>query len=258
LENTTKDKHILNTYYQHAHMISESLTQLFEDVKKSANKDRAFQTKSFFKTGPGEYGEGDAFIGISTPDCRSLAKKYSLPYSDIHILLNREENELRLIGLLMLVDRYEREASAVYKFTLEHRYASNNWNLVDSVAWQIVGRYLLDKPRDILYKLVHSKNMWDRRIAIVATYAFIKENEFDDTIAIAKILLNDSQDLIHKAVGWMLREVGKRDKRVLLNFLANHANEMPSIMRSYAIEKLSPTLRKTIQKQVASFKKEKK
>lgn len=220
-----------------------SLTSLKQALNDQADPIRAKHSQRFFKTGPGEYGEGDKFLGITNPVLRTVAKRYrDLNLDDIETLLNNKIHEYRLIALFILVDQFRRAEHAqrqqIYKFYLKNAKQVNNWDLVDSSAHKIVGWYLEDKDRAILYKLAKSKNLWERRISIIATFWFTRLGQLDDAIKIAELLLTDDHDLIHKAVGWMLREVGKKDIGVLRNFLDEHAAEMPRTMLRYAIEKL--------------------
>lgn len=215
---------------------------LRKDLELIADPIKAKHSNRFFKTEKGHYGYGDLFIGVTVPQSRIIAQKYhylSLP--DLRKLLLSTMHEERLIALFILVDQFnkgeETTRKEIYDFYVAHMHRVNNWDLVDSSAHKIVGQYLLDKPRDILYVWAKSSDLWEKRIAIIATYWFIKQGQFDDTLAIAKILLHDSHDLIHKAVGWMLREVGNRDKSVEEAFLKVHYNEMPRTMLRYAVEK---------------------
>ncbi|MBS3080209.1 DNA alkylation repair protein [Candidatus Pacearchaeota archaeon] len=213
----------------------DKLLEEFSEVK------RAEINKRFFKTNEGEYGYGDIFLGITVPQCRILAKQFlNLRLEDIKILLNDNIHEKRLIGLLMLVEKFKKadkkDKEKIYNFYLDNLNGVNNWDLVDLTADKIIGNFLLDKDKEILYKLT-TGNIWERRIAIISTFAFIKKNKFDDTFRISEILMNDKEDLIHKAVGWMLREVGKRDKKQLEEFLYKHYKKMPRTMLRYAIEK---------------------
>lgn len=213
-------------------------------LRKVADADRAKVSTGFFKTGVDEYGEGDRFLGVTVPVQRVIAKKYrDLTFSETEKLLANAYHEVRLVGLLILVcgfevadEKYRKE---IYRFYLAHRSRINNWDLVDVTAPRIVGVYLIKKKseRKILYRFVTSKNLWERRMAIVATLAFIQECDFTDTLAFAELLLNDQEDLIHKATGWMLREVGKRDKSILNGFLKGHVSRMPRMMLRYAIER---------------------
>lgn len=214
------------------------------DLKHAADKQKALILSRFFKTGKGEYGEGDVFWGINVPTQHTIAKKYiNLPIEEIQELIESPVHECRLTGILILVGKFKKADEILRKdlhtFYLKHSKKVNNWDLVDSSAEELVGEYLLDKDTAILEKYARSDNLWQRRIAMIATYAFIKKGRFEETIKIATILLHDQHDLIHKAVGWMLREVGKRDQAVLLSFLDVHAKSMPRTMLRYAIEKLS-------------------
>ncbi len=218
-------------------------------LKKYANQKRAQSSLRFFKTGKGQYGEGDTFIGVTVPQQRAVARQfYSLPPKDIEQLLASPIHEHRLTGLLILVRQFEQgtqeEQKKIYTFYIRHTDRVNNWDLVDVSAPQIVGAFLIGKGTSKLYQLVKSKNLWDRRIAIVATYAFIKQGFLESTLTLAKLLLNDQEDLIHKATGWMLREVGKQDQEVLEGFLNQQAHRMPRTMLRYAIERLPETKRR--------------
>jgi 3-methyladenine DNA glycosylase AlkD len=205
----------------------------------------------FFKTAPGGYAEHDRFIGVSVPELRKIAKDFStLSMPELLLLLKSPINEERLLALIIKCNQYKKgnlkQCEVLYKSYLKHLKYVNNWNLVDSSAHLIVGAYLLNNNKDktILSTLAKSEDLWERRIAIVSTWYFIRHYQFDWTIKIAKILLKDSEDLIHKAVGWMLREMGKKDEKVLADFLAQHATLMPRTMLRYAIEKFSPKQRK--------------
>ena len=209
-----------------------------EDLRKMANPEKAKVLQRFFKTGKGEYGEGDVFLGVTVPQTREVAKKYKdVGLGEVKKLLDSRIHEERLAGLLILVEKYKKDRKRIYEFYLKNTKAINNWDLVDLTSHEIVGDYLLDKDRRILYKLARSKNLWERRIAIVATHRFIRNNMFDDTLRISEILLDDEHDLIQKAVGWMLREVGKRDRKTEEKFLKTHYKKMPRTMLRYAIEK---------------------
>jgi len=214
---------------------------LRKDLKKLENKKKAVVYARFFKTGKGQYGEGDLFLGLTVPQSRKIAIKYEeLSYPDIETLLKSPYHEERLIALLILVYRFEKkelEQRRVYDFYLRHAKLVNNWDLVDLSSDKIVGGYLIDKPRDVLYKLANSKNLWERRIAMIACYNFIKNKEFEEGLRVAEILINDEADLIQKAVGWMLREIGKRDEKTLKTFLNSHAPTMPRTSLRYAIER---------------------
>jgi len=202
---------------------------------------RAKILSRFFKTGKGEYGEGDIFLGIVVPIQRAIAKKYKdVSLKEIQKLLDSKIHEYRLTGLLVLVEKYKEDKELVYNFYIKNFRNINNWDLVDLTAPKIMGDFLKDKKKDILYSLAISDDLWERRISIIATFAFIKDNDFKDALKISKILLNDKHDLIHKAVGWMLREIGKRDKEVETEFLDKHYRFMPRTMLRYSIEKFNP------------------
>ncbi|MBI2098594.1 MAG: DNA alkylation repair protein [Candidatus Wildermuthbacteria bacterium] len=221
--------------------------RLKADLRKFANPKKKEILQRFFKTGPGQYGEGDVFLGVMVSESRSLAVAYkNLSFSDIKKLLASPVHEERLVGLLILVYNFQKGGAetqkTIYRYYLAHTKHVNNWDLVDLTADKIVGQYLLDNPKEItiLGKLARSKNLWERRIAIIATFQFIKCNQFKPTLQIAQLLMRDEHDLIHKAVGWMLREVGKRDKKVEMDFLKIHKHIMPRLTLRYAIERFSP------------------
>jgi len=223
------------------------IKELRKDLEKLKNPKQAKLLQRFFKTGKGEYGEGDIFLGIKVPEQRKLVNKYKeLEIKEVQGLLNSKIHEERLVGLLILVEKYKKtgDKKKIIDFYLDNTHNINNWDLVDLTASKILGDYLLDKNRKILYKLARSNALWERRISIVATGAFIWKNDFKDSIKISEILLKDNHDLIHKAVGWMLREVGKRNVKVLEDFLKKHYKEMPRTMLRYSIEKFSEKRRK--------------
>ncbi len=197
----------------------------------------------FFKTGKGQYGYGDLFLGIKVPSQRLIAKKYkTLSLSEIQKLLDNKFHEARLTALFILIIQYlkadKKQQKIIYDFYCKNINRINNWDLVDLSAPNIMGNYLLTHSHRPLYNLSKSKNLWHRRIAILSTFTFIKNKDFTDALKLAKYLLKDDQDLIHKAVGWMLREIGKRDVSVLLDFLKKHHSLMPRTMYRYSIEKL--------------------
>jgi 3-methyladenine DNA glycosylase AlkD len=219
-----------------------SLTEIKKEIKKNANPQKAELLQRFFKTGPGEYGEGDIFLGIMVPVQRAIAKKYKdLSHKDIKELLCSDKHEERLIALLILVEQFkkgdEQKKEDIFTFYHLHRKRINNWDLVDLTAHIISGSYLMYKDKSLLYKLAESKTIWDRRIAVMSTFYFIKNNVFDDALCLAEKLLDDKHDLIHKAVGWMLREIGNRDMNTEEGFLEKHYRKMPRTMLRYAIEK---------------------
>jgi len=225
-----------------------TVQQIKKRLKQLANKEKAEILQRFFKTGPGEYGEGDVFIGVKVPDLRKVAKDFrDIAIKNVIILLESAIHEERLLALLMLVSKYvkgnETAKKEIYKLYLKKTTFINNWDLVDVTAQHIVGDYLMDKNKSPLYRLTKSKDLWERRIAVMATFCFIKRERYEDTLKIAKILLNDKEDLIHKAVGWMLREIGKRNMVIEEAFLKQHYKEMPRTMLRYAIEKFPESKR---------------
>ncbi len=224
-----------------------------KELKSMADPNKASTLQRFFKTGPGHYGEGDIFIGVMVPQSRQIAKKFSqLPLGEVKTLLYSRVHEERLVALLILAWRYRSSSSSMEKeeiaeFYLEHIKQVNNWDLVDLSAPNILGAYLVDRDgskRRLLYKLAGSDNVWERRIAILATLYFIRNGDFSETLKIAEMLLHDRHDLIHKAVGWMLREVGKRDAVAEEVFLEKHCIAMPRTMLRYAIERLPESKRR--------------
>lgn len=205
--------------------------------------------KIFFKTEIGTYGAHDKFLGITVPNVRKIAKKFhQVNLSEIKQLIASEFNETRLLALIILTDQYakgnEQTKEAIYNFYLENIAQVNNWNLVDASAHLIIGAHLFTQDKVILNTLAKSPNLWERRIAIVATWYFIKNNLLQPTLEIAVLLLNDTHDLMHKAVGWMLREAGKKDVKILVGFLKQHGNNMPRTTLRYAIEKFPEEQRK--------------
>lgn len=221
---------------------------VIEALDRHSDPHRAESGGWFFKTGPGEYGEGDLFIGVTVPQGRKVAKQYKdLPLSEIEQLLKSPYHEVRLAGLHILVDQFKRgdesfksEVFEFYKDNIDH---VNNWDLVDTSAPYIAGAYLYDKDKAWLYDLARTGELWKQRISIISTFYFIRQNEFGDTLAISEMLLDHKHDLIHKAVGWMLREVGNRDREVEELFLQEHYQDMPRTMLRYAIEKFPERLR---------------
>lgn len=218
-------------------------------MRRLASPEKAAIARRFFKTGPGEYGEGDEFIGLTVPQTRSLVESCDgLADYDILSLLRSPIHEERLLALLCLVRRFERgdenARKRVFDLYLKNTRWVNNWDLVDTSAPHVVGRWLLARDRALLRRLAKSSSLWERRIAILATQTFIRHGEFGDTLDIVKSLLPDSHDLIRKACGWMLREIGNRDTALLATFLEKHASTMPRTMLRYAIEKLPEKQRK--------------
>ena len=219
-----------------------SLQQIYKRLRTLADSAVAEHSQRFFKTGPGEYGEGDQFRGIRVPVLRKLAREFkSLSLDETVKLLHSKWHEQRLLALLMMVNRFARAdeigKKEVYSAYLENMPWINNWDLVDTTCMHIVGGWLYPRKRTVLYDLAQSEVLWERRIAIIASFYFIKQGDFSDTLKLSKQLLNDSHDLMHKAVGWMLREVGKRDLQVEEQFLKEYYNDMPRTMLRYAIEK---------------------
>ena len=218
------------------------LDQIKSDLLQLSNSVRAKKLSSFFKTGKGQYGEGDIFLGISVHEQRRVAKKYiDFSIDSLKELLRSKIHEHRLTALLILVFKYDKAddfgKEEIFSFYIKNIDSINNWDLVDLSAPKIVGAYLFNKDRSILFKFAESKNLWKRRISILSTFYFIKHDDFKDALSISKILLHDEHDLIHKAVGWMLREIGKRDQESEERFLSKYSIEMPRTMLRYAIEK---------------------
>lgn len=221
------------------------MLKIKKEIKLLSDPERAKNLSWFFKTGKGEYGEGDKFIGLTMPQIRQLAKKYKLlSISEIEELVCSGIHEERMLALIIMTLRYPQEKDKFYKLYIKNRKHINNWDLIDVTCPRIVGDYLFDKPRDMLFEFAKSKNLWEKRISIIATAYFIQKNDFSDTFKIAEILLKDKHDLIHKAVGWMLREVGKRNKKAEEKFLQKHCKNMPRTMLRYAIEKFPEHERK--------------
>ena len=225
------------------------LDELREKLRAAATPERAIGAQRYFKTGPGQYSEGDKFLGVTVPDLRRLAREgEGLKPRDLRTLLTSEWHEERALALLILVRQYERgdrqARDDVYHLYLRHTRNINNWDLVDCSAPQIVGGHLAEKSRAPLRQLAMSSSLWERRIAIVATLFFIRRGELEDTLALARMLLADKEDLIHKATGWMLREVGQRDRVTLERFLEEHAAAMPRTMLRYAIERFPEPIRR--------------
>lgn len=220
------------------------LAELKYELKKAANPMQASVLQRYFKTGRGEYGEGDVFWGIKVPVQRQITEKFiDLDFADIEKLLRSEIHEHRFSALVILCLKYkkadEKGKTKIFDFYLKNASGINNWDLVDTSAPLIVGEYLLSRPRKILYELAGSKNLWERRIAVLASFAFIKNGDFADSLALAKILLTDKHDLIHKAVGWMLREVGIRNREIEEGFLNENHSKIPRTALRYAVEKFS-------------------
>lgn len=221
------------------------LELLRKELRKYARADKAKFLPGFFQIGREGYPKKDKFLGVSVPNCRVVAKKYQkLTIEEIEKLLEIGCHEERLTALMILVSQFKNNPNEIFKFYLNNTKYINNWDLVDLSCYKIVGQYLLDKPRDILYKLAVSKDIWERRIAIVSTYAFIRAGQLEDTIKISRELLGDKHYLIHKAVGWMLRELGKKDAGMLVKFLKDNYSKLPRTTLRYAIEKFPENKRK--------------
>jgi len=225
----------------------KSLLLLEKELRKHANSERARVSMRYFKTGKGEYGEGEQFLGVAVPIQRSLAAKYAnqVTEADISDLLSSPYHEIRLTALFMLNTRFlksadQAEAKNWVNFYLSHVHCINNWDLVDSSAPIVLGKWLQNRNRRILYQFAQSKNLWKNRIAMLTTLAFIRNNELDDLLKLAEIFISHPHDLMHKATGWMLREGWKRDSKVIEAFLSKFKSQMPRTMLSYAIEKMSP------------------
>lgn len=222
-----------------------------QELKKLSDPERARHSQQYFKTGKGEYGEGDCFIGLTVPQVRKLARQFkNLDFTETEKLLQSKIHEARLLALIIMVEQFKRArkqndeflCKSIFEFYIQHFKYINNWDLVDTSCPDIVGGYLLQRPkadRKMLTQWATSNDLWQRRIAIIATSAFINQQQFEDTLKLAKQLIKDEHDLIHKAMGWMLREVGKQDRPVLDNFLDKHYQQMPRTMLRYAIEKFS-------------------
>jgi 3-methyladenine DNA glycosylase AlkD len=219
-------------------------TDLREALQRKKNPDKALHLQRFFKTGPGEYGEGDVFWGLPVPETRSIAALFrQMPLDEIELLLIDPVHEVRMAGGMLLVDKVKKNTPEVrracYEFYVANAPRFNNWDLVDLTCPQVVGGYLMENDRSILYTLAQSKNLWEQRIAIVSTLFLIKKDDFNETFGVAKLLLHHKHDLIHKAVGWMLREVGKRNHLAEVEFLveSDRYKTMPRTMLRYAIER---------------------
>jgi len=225
-------------------MAGINLNRIKKELEKKRDKEQAKRLSRFFKTGKGQYGEGDVFWGIKVPVQREIVKMFKeASLKEIQELLDDEIHECRLTGLLILVQKYKKAENKkeIFDFYLKNTKRINNWDLVDLSAPNIVGDFLLNKKKErkVLYSLARSKNLWERRIAVLSSFAFIRDKQFDDALKISKMLLKDKHDLIHKAIGWMLRELGKRDKNVEVRFLEKHCKTMPRTMLRYAIEKFN-------------------
>lgn len=218
---------------------------IINELKALATEEKRLFLPHFFKTGKGQYGEGDVFLGVVVPYTRKVAKAHrDATINDIEELLASEYHEARLCALLIMVLKFgkadETTRQSLYNLYISHTDRINNWDLVDLSAPTIVGGYLQDKSRHKLYNMAESELLWDNRIAMVSTFAFIRNRDFDDTYSLALKMMNHPHDLMHKAIGWMLREAGKRDPEQLYDFVEGHHSQMPRTMLRYAIEKFSP------------------
>jgi len=226
------------------------MKNIHEELKKLSDQERAAHLQKYFKTGKGEYGEGDVFLGLRVPAVRKIAKKFNtLSIDEAEKFLQSPYHEERLFALFVLIDLFkkgnEEDKKKIYELYLQNTNFINNWDLVDVSSGPIIGAYLFTRDRKPIYTLANSENLWERRIAIMSTFYFIAQNEFTDTLKIAEMLLNDKEDLIHKAVGWMLREIGKRNLELEESFLKKHFKNMPRTMWRYTIEKFPEEKRKS-------------
>ena len=224
------------------------INEIYNSLLERSDEEKKIVLPRFFKTGKGQYGEGDKFLGVTVPNVREVAKKYkTISAEDIETLLHSEWHEMRLCALIILVENSKKNVSKeTFDFYLSQTRYINNWDLVDLSAPAIVGKYLLDKNRDILYKMAESDLLWDNRIAMVSTLTFIRNNDLDDTYNLALKMMNHKHDLMHKAIGWMLREAGKRDEERLYNFVMEHKAQMPRTTLRYAIEKFDKERREIL------------
>lgn len=214
---------------------------VLSEILSMANPEKATFLQRFFKTGPGQYAEGDVFLGLVVPLTRSIAKaNKQTPLSELQLLMESEYHEARLCALLIVMEQFKKasqtERKALFDFYIKNASRINNWDLVDVTCPHVVGVYLLDKDRSLLYELAESDNLWEQRIAMVSTVTFIRSREYADTLALAERLMTHTHDLMHKAVGWMLREVGKKDRATLTDFLEQYATQLPRTALRYAIE----------------------
>lgn len=214
---------------------------VLNELLSMANPEKALFLQRFFKTGPGQYAEGDVFLGLIVPLTRSIAKaNIQTPLAELQVLMDSEYHEARLCALLIIVEQFKKaspaEREVLYEFYLKNARRINNWDLVDVTCPHVIGAYLLDKDRSRLYELAASDNLWEQRIAMVSTVTFIRHREYTDTLALAEQFITHTHDLMHKAVGWMLREVGKKDRDTLTDFLEAYATRLPRTSLRYAIE----------------------
>lgn len=224
-----------------------------KELRRHASSSQAAILQRFFKTGPGEYGEGDIFIGVKVPDIRKTAAAFSsLQLSELQKLISSPVHEERLLALIILTQQFAKAdpvlRDRIIKFYLRNRKFVNNWDLVDLSAPYLLGPYLYDKDKDLLFRYAKNGTLWEKRIAVLSTFYFIKQGVYDVSLALIEILLEDRRDLINKACGWMLREIGKKDLRVEEHFLKRHYRTMPRTMLRYAIEKFSEEKRRSYMK----------
>ena len=223
-------------------------TKIHDALVARSDKEKKIVLPRFFKTGKGQYGEGDMFLGVTVPNIREVAKEFKdVNFNVIEELIHSPWHEMRMCALLILVNNSQKEVTKdTFDFYLSHTRYINNWDLVDLSAPQIIGKYLLNKDRDILYKLAESDLLWDNRIAIVSTLTFIRNNDLDDTYKLSLKMMHHRHDLMHKSIGWMLREAGKRDTKRLYDFVQEHKAIMPRTMLRYSIEKFDKETRKEL------------
>ena len=223
-------------------------TQIYNALVARSDEEKKIVLPRFFKTGKGQYGEGDMFLGVTVPNIRDVAKEFKdINFDIIEELIHSPWHEMRMCALLILVNNSQKEVTKdIFDFYLSQTKYINNWDLVDLSAPQIVGKFLLDKKRDTLYQLAENDLLWDNRIAIVSTLTFIRNNDLDDTYQLSLKMMNHKHDLMHKAIGWMLREAGKRDTKRLYNFVMEYRNIMPRTMLRYSIEKFDKETRKEL------------
>ena len=230
--------------------INKTITQ---ELQSLSNAEKREIFPKFFKAGKGQYGEGDHFLGVTVPNIRTIAKRHKeISLEEIRELLESEWHEVRLCALIIMVETSKKKDETLrqklFDLYLSQTNHINNWDLIDLSCHHIVGEYLLDKSRDILYQLAQNRLLWDNRIAIVSTYAFIRKGQLEDTYALSELMMHHPHDLMHKAIGWMLREAGKRDSDRLYNYIMSHRADMPRTMLRYAIEKFSPIERSILMK----------
>ena len=216
------------------------LNKLILELKSKSSEEKSQKVKRFFKTGKGEYSQKDIFLGLTMPEQREIVKKYySLSFSQIQKLLNSPVHEYRMVGGLILISKFKKYPEETFNFYIKNAKKFNNWDLVDITCTGIIGEFLKDKNKKILHEFSNSKNLWEKRISIVSTLVFVRNSNFGDALKIAENLLEDKHDLIHKAVGWVLREIGKKNEKVLKDFLKIHYTKLPRTTLRYAIEKFN-------------------